>query len=99
LLGGSTTFSQLLSVHSVSDVRQLKVHTAEQLVPGPSYLEVEIAIAKLKKYKSPCSDEIPVELIQAGGKTLMSEIHNLINSVWNKEELPDEWKESIIIPV
>jgi hypothetical protein len=23
----------------------------------------------------------------------------LINSVWNKEKLPDQWKESIIVPV
>jgi hypothetical protein len=49
-------FSQLLNVHNVSDVRQVEVHTAETLVPGPSPLEVEIAIAKLKKYKSPGSD-------------------------------------------
>jgi hypothetical protein len=41
-------FSQLLNVHNVSDVRQI-VHTAES--SGPSRLEVEIAIAKLKKYK------------------------------------------------
>jgi hypothetical protein len=26
-------------------------------------------------------------------------IHKFINSVWNKEELPDQWKESIILPV
>jgi hypothetical protein len=44
-------FSQLLNVHNVNDVRQIKVHTAEALLPGPSSLEVEIAIAKLKKYK------------------------------------------------
>jgi hypothetical protein len=72
-------------VHNVSDVRQIEVHTAETLVPGPSRIEVEIAIAKLKKYKSPGSDQIPAELIQEGGETLLSEIHNLINSVWNKE--------------
>jgi hypothetical protein len=50
-------FSQLLNVHNVSDVRQIEVHTAEPLVPGPSHLEVEIGIAKLKKYKSPGSEE------------------------------------------
>jgi hypothetical protein len=72
---------------------------AEPLVPGPSHLEVEIAIAKLKKYKSPGGDQIPAELIQAGGEILLSAIHKLINSVWNKEELPDQWKESIIVPV
>jgi hypothetical protein len=86
-------------VHNVSDVRQIEVHTAEPLLPGPSCIEVDIAIAKLKKYKSQGSDEIPAELIQAGGEILLSEIHKLINSVWNKEELPDQWKEFIIVPV
>jgi hypothetical protein len=64
-------FSQLLNVHNVSDVRQVEVHMVEPLVPGPSCLEVEIAIAKLKKYKSPDSDQIPAELIQAGGSLII----------------------------
>jgi hypothetical protein len=52
-------FSQLLKVHNVSDVREIEAHTtAEPLVPGPNHPEVEIAIAKLKKYKSPRSDQI-----------------------------------------
>jgi hypothetical protein len=82
--------SQLLNVRSVSDVKQIEVHTAEPLVPGPSPLEVEIAVAKLKKYKSPGSDQILAELIQAGDKMLLSVIHKLVNSVWNKEEFPDQ---------
>jgi hypothetical protein len=85
-------------VRNVSDVRQIEVHTAEQLVPGPSRLEVGIAIAKLKKYKSPGCDQISAELIQAGGELLLSSILKLINSVCNKEKLPDQWKESIIVP-
>jgi hypothetical protein len=59
-------FSQLLNVHNVSEVRQMK-YIGQPLVPGPSSLE----------------------LIQTGEA----------NSVWNKEELPDQWKESIIVPV
>jgi hypothetical protein len=51
-----------------------------------SPFEVEIAIAKLKRYKSPGSDEIPAELIQAGGEILCSKIHKLIKSIWNKGE-------------
>jgi hypothetical protein len=86
-----------LNVH-VSDVKQIEVHMAEPLVPGPSRLADEIAIAKLKKYESPGSDEIPAEA-GAGGKILLPAIHKLINSVWNKEELPDQGKESIIVPV
>jgi hypothetical protein len=53
----------------------------------------------LKKYKLSDSDQIPAELIQAGGKMLLSAIHKLINSIWKKEKLPDQWKESIIVPV
>jgi hypothetical protein len=66
-------------VQNISDVRQIEVHTAEPLVPGPSRLEVENAIAKLKKYKSPGSDQIPVELFQAGGEILLPAIQKLIN--------------------
>jgi hypothetical protein len=45
-------FSQLLNIHNISGVRKIEIHTAEPLVPGPHHFEVEIAIAKLKKYKS-----------------------------------------------
>jgi hypothetical protein len=31
-------FSQVLNAHNVSDVKQIEVHTAEPLVPGPSRL-------------------------------------------------------------
>jgi hypothetical protein len=92
-------FYQLLNVLNVSDVRQIEVHTAEPLVPGSNCLEVEIAIAKIKKYKSPSNDEILEELIQAEGEILLPAFHKLINSIWNKEELPDEWKKSIIVPI
>jgi hypothetical protein len=81
-------------VHNVSDARWI-----EPLVPGPSRLEIEIAVAMLKTYKLAGSDEILAELVQAGGETLLSAIHKLINSVSNEEELPDQWKESIIVPV
>jgi hypothetical protein len=60
---------------------------------------VEISIAKLKKYKSPGSDQIPAELYQARGEILVSVIHKLITSIWNKKELPDQWKNSIIMPI
>jgi hypothetical protein len=50
-------FSWLLNVHNVSDVREIEVHTAEPLVPGPSCFEVD--------------DQIPTELFQAEGKILL----------------------------
>jgi hypothetical protein len=81
-------FNQVLNVHGVHDVRQMDIHTAEPLVPEPSFVEVEIAIGKLRSYKSPGTDRILAELIKAGGETLYSEIKRLICSIRNKEELP-----------
>jgi hypothetical protein len=92
-------FSQLLNVHRVNDVGQTQVHTAEPLVPEPSAFEVDITIEKLKRHRSPGIDQIPAELIKAGGRTIRSEIHTLIISIWNKEELPEEWKELVIVPI
>jgi hypothetical protein len=76
-----------------------EIRTVEPLVPDPSPFHIEIAVARFKSYKSPGSDQIPAELIQAGGEMLRSKIHKPIKSIWNKEELPDQWKESIIVPV
>jgi hypothetical protein len=67
-------------------VIDLEIHTAEPLVPETSLLEFEIAIAKLKRNELPGIDKIPAELIQAGGETLCSEIHQLNSSIWNKED-------------
>jgi hypothetical protein len=58
-----------------------------------------MAIEKLKSHKSPGIDQIPAELITAGGRIIRSEIHKLIISIWNKEELPEECKESVIVSI
>jgi hypothetical protein len=90
-------FSHILNVHGVSEVRQAEIHTAEPLVPEPSALEVELAIEKLESHKSPGINQIPAEMIKAGSRTIRCAIHKLIISIWNKEELPEEWKETIIV--
>ena len=68
-------------------------------MPEPSACEVELAIENLKSHKAPGNDQIPAELIKAGGRTFRCAVHKLIISVWNNEELPEEWKESIIVPI
>jgi hypothetical protein len=92
-------FCQLLNVHGAGGVKQTEMHTAVTFVPEPSASEVEVAIRKLKRSKSAGVDQILAELIQAGGETLRSEIHKLIRLIRNKEKLPHQWKESIVIPI
>ncbi|KAJ4446721.1 hypothetical protein ANN_13418 [Periplaneta americana] len=61
--------------------------------------EVEIAIENLKNYKSSGIDQIPSELIQEGGSALCKEIYKLVLAIWEKEIVPEQWKESIIVPI
>jgi len=42
-------------------------------------------------------NQIAAKLIKAGGRTIHSEMHKLINSIWNYEKLPEKWKDSIIL--
>ena len=68
-------------------------------MPKPSAFEVEMIIENLKGHKSQGTDQIPAQLIKAGCRTIHSEIHKLIISIWNKEELPEQCKKSIIVPI
>ena len=86
-----------LSAVECTGVRQTEIHTAEPMVPELSVCEFEMAIEKVITNKSPGTDHIPAELMKAGGRIIRSEIHKLINLIWYKEELPEEWKKSIII--
>ena len=63
-------------------------------MPQLSTFEVERATEKLKNLGI---DKIPAELIKARGITFHSRIRKPINSVWNKKELLEEWKDSVIL--
>jgi hypothetical protein len=65
----------------------------------PSAIEVEIAIEKVNGHKLLDIGQIPAELIKAGGRTIHSEHHKLINSIWKKEKLSEQWKRSVIVSV
>ena len=58
--------SQLFSEHRSSDVWQTEIHTAEALVSEPSVFDVEMAIEKIKRHKSPGINQIPAEIFKAG---------------------------------
>jgi hypothetical protein len=62
-------FSQLLNVRvdGVNDVRQTEIHKADPPIAEPSATEVQLAIEKLKSHKSQGINQIPAELIKAGG--------------------------------
>jgi hypothetical protein len=93
--------SQLLNVHGVNDDRQTKIQTAQPLIPKANANEFEMANKRLKKnfHKPSDINQNQAELIEAGGRAIISEIHTLVNSIWNKEEMPEESKESITVSI
>jgi hypothetical protein len=48
----------------------------------------------LRRWKS-----VVLKFRQNRGEILLSAIHKLSNCIWNREELLDQWKESIIIAI
>jgi hypothetical protein len=79
VFGWMNYFCQLLNIQQVGGVKQTEIKTAEPFVPGPSISEVELAIGKFKRYKLPGADQIPVKLIQAGGKHYILRSINLLS--------------------
>ena len=63
------------------------------------YSEAQAAICGLKKNKSPGSDGITAEMLQAGGEPLARQIHMLCNKSWQEGTIPDEWGKSILVPI
>ena len=81
----------------VIDVRQTAIHTAEPLVPEPNTFEFETVIENLKDR----NHQVLIKKQQNSsqrGEEKYAQIHKLINSVQNKQDLPEEWKEWIILP-
>ncbi len=63
------------------------------------YSEVQAAIQALKRNKSPGSDGITAEMLQAGGEQLARQIHKLCNKAWHEGTIPEEWGKSILVPI
>jgi hypothetical protein len=76
-----------------------KYTQAQLLVPDSSVFEVEMVVEKPEKHKLHGIETIPGKLITAGSKTIRFEVHKINSSIWHKEELPEQWKESIIVPI
>ena len=59
--------------------------------------EVEAAVRSLKKGKSAGVDNIPSELVQAGGEAMIDMLLIICNKIWQTGEWPTPWTQSLII--
>jgi hypothetical protein len=87
-----------LNIHSESDFGRIELHRAE-----PLYLFAVVLVWncywRVEKYKSPGCDRSLAEPIQAISATLVFTICKHTTFIWNKEELPDQWEEPIIVRI
>lgn len=65
----------------------------------PQFKEVLSAIRSLKNNKSPGPDGLPAEILKKGGYLLIRQLYYLICNIWQKETLPQEWKDSNIVTI
>ena len=59
--------------------------------------EVEAALKSLKEGKSAEVDNIPSELVQAGGETMIDMLLIICNKIWQTREWPTPWTQSLVI--
>ena len=63
------------------------------------YSEVEGAVDTLKRNKSPGSDGITAELLQAGWEQLARQMLKLCNKAWEEGAIPEEWDKSMLVSI
>ena len=51
----------------------------------------------LKKGKSAGADNVPAEMVQAGGEVMISALLTICNKIWQTGEWPTPWTQSLII--
>ena len=63
----------------------------------PSEAEIKKAIMILRSWKAAGPDEIPAEAIKADIETAVKMLYSFFSKIWEKEEVPAQWKGGITI--
>lgn len=105
--------AELLNIWKTYFESLLKISSTNSLypdIPEPDHelpinqadfteLELQYTLKQLKKGKSPGLDDISIEALKFGGDTLMSHLLELCNRALDTGEIPDRWREGLIIPI
>lgn len=53
----------------------------------------------LKNNKRSGEDQLTAEMIKAGENISVSMLHNLLKEIWKSKQVPQDWKNSVVIPI
>lgn len=83
-----------------SNIPAFNVNLTEDITDeSPSEEEINKAVKFLKYHKSAGDDEIVAEMIKAGGPTSTNILHRLLKEIWEKKEVPQDWRDATVIPI
>jgi hypothetical protein len=71
----------------------------ESDITAPTLQETLGVIKNLNNNRAPWEDSVISELIKYGGRKLWNRIHQLIITIWETEQVPQEWGTAIICPI
>ena len=71
----------------------------EELIKTPDIEEIGKIIKELKNNKSPGENGLAAEVYKYGGEQLQTQIYTLVKEVWDLEQMPGRWRESVICPI
>ena len=94
-------FSEVLNVQNDLEegvVMALEDHSQSD-TPEVSREEVVRAVNKLQNGKAAGGDKVVAELVKKGGETMVNWLLELIQEVWRTGRVPQEWKDSTLVPL
>ena len=69
------------------------------LTPAINREEVEVALKGMKHGKAMGQDGIPVEVWKSLGEDWVDMLLDVIQKIFEQEKMPEEWRESVIVPI
>ena len=66
---------------------------------GISREEVKMALKRMKNGKATGPDDIPAEAWKCLGEEGVDLLWNLMSKIFMQEKMPDEWRDSVIVPI
>nr|KAG5693154.1 hypothetical protein BaRGS_035352 [Batillaria attramentaria] len=94
-------FSNLLNRPSTVDeaaLRQIPQQPVrEELALPPSIEEIKKAIAQTNSGRASGKDSIPAEIYKVAGPNALEAFHDILLSIWEEEEMPDDFRDALIV--
>jgi hypothetical protein len=71
----------------------------DEKIEEPTLDEIQEIVRNLKRMKTPGTDNMNAELLQAAGPQMTQRIQDLVLNIMRFERRPNEWNKSITCPI